>query len=135
MNKLQMAERRQRLINQGIPEHQVDEHIKKREWVKMSDDNKIKQLRNELEVLKKSIIIAHENLSKDMIGLHTNDRVIADSTDINLIAISKMFERLGVSKEDQASIIEDARVQFEAKIEKRETTEEQKRELENISNG
>ena len=62
---------------------------------------------------------AVDGLANDLRSLLYNDGVISDAMDANLKAITKAFEKLGITKEEQAALLKEAEVEVKAEREAR----------------
>lgn len=108
---LRHQEHRRRLINQGVPEDQVDAYIAQEKYDRLPPEKKIR-------LLERRIVDIGQGLAHDIQILRQNDQTITELMDINLRAISKLFERLGVSREDQAAVIQAVQAEIKAENEK-----------------
>lgn len=99
------AERRQRLIGQGVPEDKVDMRIAEEDYAALP-------LERKFEHLQKIVVEAINGFRNDLMALQSNDRVLANALDVNLNAIAAIFEKLGVSKEEQKNLVLAAEAQM-----------------------
>lgn len=96
----QYQERRQRLINDGINEENVDAVIAQQDYTSLPTDKKIQRLEM---ILRQSFT----QIGQDIESLRHNDLMIADAMDINMRSMSKCLTKVGVPLEEQKTIIED----------------------------
>ena len=108
---LRHQEHRRRLINQGIPEDQVESHIARERYERLPPDKKVR-------LLERRLVEIAQGFARDMQTLRQNDRTITELMDINLRTISKIFVRLGVSREDQTALIRETQQEILAEMEK-----------------
>jgi predicted nucleic acid-binding protein len=104
--KLQILnERRSRLMNKGVSAEKVDEVIAREDYERLPSASKIERL--------ESILVGSlKGVQEDINKLHSNQRVLADSMDINFLAFTKMLAVLGVTAEQQKAIVSEAETEF-----------------------
>jgi len=93
-------ERRQRHLNKGIPAERVDQVIAREDYERLSVEEKVKRLEN-------NIGGALRQLAGELQNLRHNDGVIAEAMDVNFRALGKIFAQLGVSTEQQKAYLKD----------------------------
>jgi len=91
-------ERRQRLINRGVPEEKVDATI-------AAEDYKELPIEEKFDRFEKLMMGALQGMQRDIMALRHNDGVVAEAMDINLQAMARCLEKAGVSREAQSDII------------------------------
>lgn len=107
------AQRRQRLIGQGVPPDQVEELMAREDYEALPIEKK-------LERVHAAANASMRRLGLEMQNLHHNDQILADSMDVNFRALAKMLAELGVSEEKQKEAIEKAREDIKSELEARE---------------
>jgi len=108
---LRLHEQRRRLINRGVPEDQVDAVLAQEKYDRLPPDKKIR-------LLERRLVDLGQGFAHDIQILRQNDQTITELMDINLRTISKLFERLGISREDQASLIQQVQQEIRDEREK-----------------
>lgn len=111
----QHEEKRRRLINQGVPEDQVEARIAKEKYDNMSADKKIK-------LLEGMIINSFTQVAHDLSAIRHNEDLVIDSLDINSRVTSKLFQQLGIAPEIIQKMTEEA---FEEVQEEKRKMQEQ----------
>lgn len=114
------AEKRARMINQGLPEDQADAILESQDAKKVSLEEIIRQVVN---ASSGSI----QGLVKDIQALHHNQQQLALAMDVNFRAMSKMLERVGVPLDVQTQLIEYAQRDIEADMAKLSEADEKTR--------
>ena len=94
-------ERRQRLINKGVPKEKVDMYIAQEDYEKMPLEKKVKRLEQIIQG-------TFQNFALELHNLRYNDGVLADSMDLNFKAFAKMLVKMGMPLEDHRAFIEEA---------------------------
>lgn len=114
-------ERRQRLLNKGVPEDQVDLVIAREDYEALPVEKKIRRLESMIQGLA-------QGASQDINGLVENDKLMADAYDINIRACRKLFQKLGITSEEFQAISEQVEAEFiaekEAKTKARKDAQE-----------
>lgn len=118
------AQRRQRLINKGVPEAQVDAVIAREDYERLPVAEKLKRLEH-------FVASALGQLGQEMGNLRHNDGVLADAMDVNFRSIAKALTKAGVSMDDQKKIVEEVQKEMEAEAQARaEAAEKAQKEVE-----
>lgn len=105
-------ERYQRLANKGIDPKKIPIML-------AEEDYKNKPLADKFEESKKLNTAITRRLAQDINGLQHNDVVLADSMDVNFRAFAKMLLKLGLSLEDQKTIIQETEKEIAEERQKR----------------
>ena len=92
-------EKKRQLLKQGVPENQIEGVLSRWEYENLPIDQKMTRIEG-------LVASGFNQIGKDMMALEHNDRQFSDAFDINHRAMSKMFEKLGLSKEDQAEFLQ-----------------------------
>jgi hypothetical protein len=103
-------ERMRRHINSGKTPEQAYMAIQKEDYDRMPVGDK-------LELMRRSFASSLESMAKDVAMLHDNQKSLADVMDINFRAFDKMMVKLGISSEDQATLITEVQAEIVAERE------------------
>jgi hypothetical protein len=94
-------ERRQRKMNEGVPEDMVDQVLAREDYDRLPVEEKLRRHES-------FVAGGIERLAQEMTNLHHNDSVLAEAMDMNFKAMSKMLEKLGIPREEQQVFMQQA---------------------------
>lgn len=108
----QLVEKRQRLLNQGVPEAEVDQRLQQEAYNALSPDAKIARL-------EQMVAQAVRGLAGDLQVVFQNQNMLAQSVDLKERAYAKAFEKLGIDPEQQQALLDQAQTELVAEYEAR----------------
>jgi hypothetical protein len=100
-------DRMKRKVNEGLTVQQAAQAIATEDYDRLPLDQKLKRLENVVHG-------AVEGFRSDALRLEHNERILADSMDVNFRAFQRMLRELGVSDEDQKAAVAEAAKEIEA---------------------
>lgn len=113
-------ERKRRFINRGMTPAQADMAMAEEDYRNLPIERKF-------ERFQAGVSQAFQKMAHDILGLRHNDGVIADAIDVNVKAMAKCLEKVGVNLEQQSEIIK--AVSQEIAEERKQRIEEAKRRI------
>lgn len=119
----QYQARRKRLLGQGVAEDKVDQVI-------AEEDYKALPIEQKFERFAMSTNQSFHLFGQDVNALQHNIQVTADAVDVNSKAIAMIFEKLGISLEQQKEIVKEATELVNKEREERRLALQKKREEE-----
>jgi len=108
-----LMDRIRRKMGEGMTEQQAMQSVAQEDYNRLPVDKKLLRL----ETMVTNTV---RQIANDILALRQNDSAIAEAFDINYKAIEKAFAKLGLSPQEQMSLIDEAR---------REVMEERQRAL------
>lgn len=105
-------ERVKRMINKGMDPSKVEAAI-------AEEDYRALPVERKFEMLLHSVKSAIGGFAGDINELRHNDGIISDVIDVNARAFSKIFTKLGISLEEQSTLIKEADAEIRAEFQKR----------------
>lgn len=105
-------ERCKRLINKGVDPSKVEQVI-------AEEDYRALPVEKKFDLLVGSVRSAITGFARDLNELRHNDGIISDVIDVNARAFAKIFTKLGVTPEDQSTLIKEAEAEIRAELQKR----------------
>lgn len=108
--------RRQELRKAKVPEEMVEAMLEREEYEALPVDQKISRLEHIVAGMSRQV-------GKDIHNLEYNDGQIADALDVNLRAVAHMFEKLGISREEQIRFMGEAEKELAAELEAKKEAE------------
>lgn len=123
--QLQYFERRQRFINAGVPEKEVDMKIAREDYDALPTDKKLKRLENMVQGLAAGV-------AQDITHIMDNQRIMADTYDINVRVIKKLLGRLGIEPAMFDEAISEVEVEWKAEQEALEKARKDHQERERV---
>lgn len=109
----QYVERRQRMINQGVPPEQVDQKIDRDDYNALSIDKKVKRLEDMVQGLALG-------MSQDITAILDNQRIMADTYDINVRIFRRVLTGIGVTEETLQQVTDQVEVQWNEEMKAKE---------------
>jgi hypothetical protein len=106
------AERREKLLANGVKPEAVDGVIAQMDFEALSVENQVK-------VMSRNLNNILGQLMTDVASLKHNDEVLADSMDLNFRAMARCLEKAGVKPEEQQAIIGEVQKEMETEIKAR----------------
>jgi hypothetical protein len=112
-----LQERRQRLLNRGVPPDKVDEVMQREDYERLPAADKVSRLES-------LIVSTVRGIQSDLNQLHQNQKFLADSMDLNFMAFEQMLMKLGLTGEQQKEIMAAAEQVFAQREKERAEAEE-----------
>lgn len=111
--------RRQALRKAGAPEEVIEKMLDQEDYERLPIDQKVNRLESMLVGMSRGV-------GEDVRALQHNDGQIADAFDVNLRAVAKMFEKLGITRAEQLEFIKASAIELKAEAEARQEADRKK---------
>lgn len=103
-------ERRQRAINKGVPVEQVDAVLAREDFERLPLEERVHHM----------VDAAFRKLAEEMVALQYNDQLLSAAMDVNFRAMAKMLEKLGLPRDQQLTLLAEAKEDIEKEQKGRE---------------
>jgi len=118
----------------SIPVTEAVELVRRKQWEKLPVAAKVRKIKSTLEAQANGLIKFVSSVTQDIRMLSSmiksmnyNIRQVADSIDVNYISYRMIFEKLGITVEEQAEFLTKAQEEFNLEVERKKKEAEQKK--------